>query len=364
MTRAMRVLHCPTDTGGHPSGLSIAERSLGVESRVVVARRSWMGFHVDRDLGLGGRSAARRLLGRAVCALREARRHDVIHFNFGQSFLPRICSAGIDLPLLRAAGRTLFMTWQGCDARQTAYCRAHFADSCCGHRQGPGLCHEGLDAGKRRGIAFVSRFVHRMFCLNPDLLAVVPGAEFLPYASVDPDDLQAVPPTGAPGTIEIVHAPTSRLIKGTDLVESAVRTLQARGADIRLTLVEGLPRDEAMRLYRRADIIVDQMHVGWYGGFAVEAMAMAKPVVCFLRDSDLARIPGAMRSELPIVSADATSLVDVLASLVRDRAGLAGIGTAGRRFVERWHHPRRIAARMIELYRDPAKRYWDQPPGA
>src|SRR5690242_3548815 len=33
--RPLRVLHCPTDVGGHPSGLARAERELGLDSHVV-----------------------------------------------------------------------------------------------------------------------------------------------------------------------------------------------------------------------------------------------------------------------------------------------------------------------------------------
>ena len=96
-------------------------------------------------------------------------RYDVFHFNFGQSFLPRLGAHGIDLPLLRAAGKTVIMTYQGCDARQVSYCQKHFALSCCGQQQGDGLCHVRDDAGKEKGIRYASRFAHRLFCLNPDL---------------------------------------------------------------------------------------------------------------------------------------------------------------------------------------------------
>ena len=42
-----------------------------------------------------------------------------------------------------------------------------------------------------------------------------------------------------------------------------------------------------------------------------------------------------------------------------DRAKLVEIGRRGRKFVERWHTPARIAQTMLHLYRDPARRFWE-----
>ena len=56
-----RVLHYPTDVGGNPSGLSRAERRLGVSSTVAVHHRSWLGYPVDIDLGIDPRSPPTRL---------------------------------------------------------------------------------------------------------------------------------------------------------------------------------------------------------------------------------------------------------------------------------------------------------------
>ena len=61
------------------------------------------------------------------------------------------------------------------------------------------------------------------------------------------------------------------------------------GLDADLELVEGLHHDEAFERYRAADIVVDQLNAGWYGLFAIEAMALGKPVVTFLHDEAVRR---------------------------------------------------------------------------
>jgi glycosyltransferase involved in cell wall biosynthesis len=284
---ALKVLHYPTDTGGNPSGLGRAERQLGAASTVAVIRRSLYAYDVELDLRLGDRSKLGRLAGRLRFAAQALGEYDVFHFNFGQTLLPRRGRLGLDLPLLRALGKRVFMTFQGSDARAGA------AD-----------------------IDFVRRHCHRTFCVNPDLLRFVPGSEFVPYASVDPRII--TPETREPrrGPIRIVHAPTNREIKGTEHVLAAVERLRGRH-DVELRLVEGLPHAEAMQLYRDADLVIDQLRIGWYGGFAVEAMAMGKPVVCHIADEDLELVPEAMRRALPIVRATPESLPDVLDDLLR-----------------------------------------------
>ncbi len=58
------------------------------------------------------------------------------------------------------------------------------------------------------------------------------------------------------------------------------------GVRFEFTLVEGLHREEAKRLYERADLFVDQLILGWYGGVAVELMALGKPVIAHIRPGD------------------------------------------------------------------------------
>ena len=75
--------------------------------------------------------------------------------------------------------------------------------------------------------------------------------------------------------------------------------------DFEFILIEGLSHSEARHLYQTADLLVDQLFVGWYGGLAVECMALGKPVICYIREEDLAFLPAQMRQDLPIINATA-----------------------------------------------------------
>ncbi|MBZ0172389.1 MAG: glycosyltransferase, partial [Phycisphaerales bacterium] len=212
------------------------------------------------------------------------------------------------------------------------------------------------DRAKRAAIARAERWCDRVFCLNPDLCALTSRGEFLPYTAVDPAVIR--PNTGErrPGPIRIAHAPTKRRIKGTRAVLDAVARLGDRAEMI---LVEHQPHEQALRRYRDADLVVDQIRIGWYGGLAVECMAMGIPVVAFIRGDDLRHVPAGLARELPIVRADASSLADVLDELVDDPDRLDRLARASRLFVERWHDPIPIAARLLEIVRDPSIPLWD-----
>ena len=56
-----------------------------------------------------------------------------------------------------------------------------------------------------------------------------------------------------------------------------------------LDVVHGVPHDEAVERFKRADIVVDQMHYLWHGVFAIESMAYGKPVVTHLDPEAVAR---------------------------------------------------------------------------
>jgi glycosyltransferase involved in cell wall biosynthesis len=142
-----------------------------------------------------------------------------------------------------------------------------------------------------------------------------------------------------------VHAPSSRSKKGTEHVLAACAQL-----DVELELIEGLDHREAFERYREADIVVDQLNAGWYGVFAIEAMALGKPVVTFLHEEAVRRTEEAFGVEVPIVSANADTLVDVLRPLVASPEERRRIGAASRTYVELVHDVERVADRLLDLY--------------
>jgi hypothetical protein len=368
----LRILHAPENTASNPQNLAEAERAIGLNSRSVAFHPPPFGYHSDEVLWADNPPLPVRELRRYRLLLRALRSFDVVHFNFGLSITPpwvppgaappgessprlrriyRIYSHAVeqrDLPLLHRAGLGIAVTFQGDDARQGDHISGLAVNPV--SEVGPTYYTPAGDEHKRRRIARWDRYADRIYALNPDLLHVLPKrARFLAYASVDPRIWTPVPPANEVPLI--VHAPTHRGIKGSRFIIEAVERLQQRGLRFDFRLVEGLTQREARTLYERADVVVDQLLLGWYGGLAVEAMALGKPVVCYIRTEDLRFLPGEMREEIPVVRASPGTVFDVLEGLIKaPREERVAVGTRGRRYIERWHDPLRIAEALRRDY--------------
>src|SRR5437764_15466880 len=109
----------------------------------------------------------------------------------------------------------------------------------------------------------------------------------------------------------------------------AVARLQAEGIPFEFRLVENLPYAEVRKLYEQADLLIDQLLAGWYGGVALELMALGKPVISYLRAEDLGYIPPAMHAQLPIINATPTTFYEVLKEYLTTRK--ADLADRGRR---------------------------------
>lgn len=371
----LRVLHCPWNIGGQAAALAAAEREIGLKSVSVAWKTAPFGFRPDVVALPPNSGAPRRELSRFGLLWRALGSADVVHFNLGETIFPtvsariaattargwkrRLASLALvaawypfrfaDLKLLRARGKVMAVTFQGDDARQGDWQRQHF-DNCVARVVEPSYYTPESDAWKRQRIAAYDRHMHLIYALNPDLLHVLPPrAKFMPYATVN---ARSWIPAAVNNRIPVIlHAPSHRGAKGTAVLIETLDRLRTEGLQFELRLVEGLDHREARKVYAEADLLIDQLHVGFYGSLAVELMALGKPVVCYLREGDLKFLPAAMRAELPIVNASPESLAEVLRDLLNEgRHLLAERGARSRAFVERWHDPLRIARDVAADY--------------
>jgi glycosyltransferase involved in cell wall biosynthesis len=332
----LRILHAPADVGGHAAGLAHAERRLGLRSEIAVFTPGPYGYDADFRFDLAGEPAWRRLAVRTGFLLRALRNYDVIHFNFGQSLIAFRAMGHVlnELPLIRRAGITIIVTFQGCDVRPQSACH-------CTREQ----CRVETPYRAPNAARFL-RYADRAFHLNPDLRQWLPGSRFLAYAATDVDAVTPGPVTArSDGGLRVAHAPSNREVKGTDAVVAAVERLQADGLAIELDLIEGVDRRQAIERLRAADVVVDQLRLGWYGGVAVESMALAKPVLCHIDERTPEDNP--FGAELPIVRATADTLGDRLRELAADADLRARIGSASREFAVRRHHPALVAREVL-----------------
>jgi glycosyltransferase involved in cell wall biosynthesis len=311
--RPLRVTLCPVNTAGVPWTNAQALRRRGVDARLVVFERYKLHPEADESLEIPSNSLLLGRQARQWAALaRLLPRTDIFHFHFGLTLVPQ----SLQFPILRAARKRSVMHYLGSDIR--------------------GKTPEQLAYGKKADAEIVGSY---------DAIRWVPEAEVIP-PGVDLSQIEPEPPSDRTRPL-IVHAPSSRRRKGSEHVIAAVE-----GLDADLELVEGLRHDAAFERYRDADIVVDQLNAGWYGLFAIEAMALGKPVVTFLHDEAVRRTEEAVGTRVPIVSATADTLREALRPLVADAARRRELGAASRAYVERVHNIETVTDRLLALYAD------------
>lgn len=350
----MRVLHCPTDVGGNSWGLSRAERKLGIESDVMVFKSRWFEYQSDINLHLENRSFPVKVLKVLQFFRKSINNYDVFHFNFGQSLIDYPYSFNyLDLPLLKRLEKKVIITFQGCDMRRRNYNLDNFDISCC--KECDNISCGKYDDKKAARLQEALKYADRVFVLNPDLMHYSPRLEFMPYASVDPNEWVLkydVKKNEGDDEIKILHAPTSRSMKGTKYVLEAYDKLKRKGYPVKLMLAENIPHTKVKEYYSQADIVVDQLLAGWYGAFAVEAMALRKPVLCYLRQCDLDKYI-LFKNKIPIVNTTSDTLYDMLVELIENPKLRRDIGEKSRKYVEDVHDPMKIARKLIdEVYVD------------
>ncbi|HWN83194.1 MAG TPA: hypothetical protein VNM87_13935, partial [Candidatus Udaeobacter sp.] len=260
---------------------------------------------------------------------------DILHLHFGTSLLPRL----LDVPLLAGLGTRLVFHFHGCEVRPRARMLAEHPISACS--ECPVYC---VPERQAHLLQIARRYGALLIVSTPDLLEAVPEAVHLPVAiDLDAWAARRAAAVPAPGFV-VLHAPSDRWIKGTRYVEAAVETLRRSHPDVRLELVEREPAARAHARYAAATVAVDQVHLGWYGLFAVEAMALGKPVLTYIR-------PALDRPELAVVRTDRERLAADLERLYRAPEERAELGARGLRYVEQVHALPAVSRRLYDLYR-------------
>lgn len=370
----MKVLHLPTTVGGNPQQLSSSLKLFGVKSESWTLSKNYFGYSADRVIFGEANSRLIKELKRLWAFRYVFGKYDVVHFNFGSTlFMPaaywcpkssvlrnilRFFYAAysdimqqLELHILRWRQIAIFVHYQGDDARQGEFCLRHFAITAA-TEVGEEYYNAISDLHKQKQIKRMEKYSNKIYALNPDLLYVLPKkTQFIPYCHISLNEWTPVYNQREDRPLKIGHAPSHRKAKGTQYLLDALETLKAQGYHFDLVLVEGMNNVEARKCYEQIDVLVDQLFTGWYGGVAVEAMALGKPVLVYIREEDLHFIPDAMRHDLPFFNVTPYTIEKELRKVLEmPREDIYELGRKSRAFVEKWHDPIAIAKQIMEDY--------------
>lgn len=330
-----RVLHAPIDIANQPALSAYGLREIGVPAHCFAALHPLRYEQAPDIVPPLERLPFLRVAARAV------RAHDVLHFHYGQS-LVRESLGAIDARVARRLGRRVVVEFHGSDVRMPSVER----------RKNPHYVWlEGEDddvatARMRRWSAITGGHVIQCDHSLDDVLSEWFEHIHVVGHRVDTQRFEPAYPDPVTRAPVVVHSPSVIAAKGTPIVRAAIAALQADGVPLEYVEVHGVAHEEAQALYRRADLVIDQLCSGTHGVFAVEAMSLGKPVVCFVLPELVPTFP----PDLPLIVATPEMLAAVLAGWLARPADLAERGRASRAYAEREHDVRVVARRLLDVY--------------
>jgi hypothetical protein len=128
------------------------------------------------------------------------------------------------------------------------------------------------------------------------------------------------------------------------------RVAAREGAPVELDLIEGVPNAEARLRYAAADVVSRPAARRLVRMFAIESMALAKPVVVHLDEAGRRRDRGGVRARAAARARGRVEPRGRARRLVEVRPELPELGRRSREYVERVHAHTAVAHRVLEIY--------------
>jgi len=264
--------------------------------------------------------------------------HDIFVFQWGGTSLT---DGNREYPFLKRLNKRIVSVFNGSDIR---YPPAHLQQ------------FSGLPTNAEYQKALLARTSDdpvgpvrnlRIAELHSDLILSVPNQSSMsvrPYMHfLVPIDLSKyachIPESDVP---VIVHAPSSRALKGTDAILAALDTLRADGIPFELRLMDRFTNQEVIAELAKADIAIDQLYAPCYGKFGLEAMASGCALATCSRE-DYEPFP----SGRPIWHVDASNILEKLRLLLTNKDLRIRLAREGRSYVERYHAHVAVASRIL-----------------
>ena len=340
----MKIIMAPVNIAGQPIQLVKELKNRGIQATLLeytFEKGHVFGYPSDLVVNLRPDRQAAQIETIKTCLEQD---YDIFHFWL-RTFLygrPYHDFAGLDIPYIKARGKKIIYRFTGYDLRLKSEDMSVNPFS---------AFHYGYDHGydenmQRKYIAFLKENVDAFVVQDPEMHSFMPEAKIIPRVV----DLTKFPLVGIEKNDNplIVHAPSAKKVKGSEFVEAAIDQLTSEGLKFRYQPISGMNHSDAVKWYKKADIIVDQLHIGWYGVLALEGMALGKPVVVYIRDEliDQLDLP------IPVENANPETVTNKLRLLIKDYDRRKELSRSARIFVEQIHDVKKVTDRLINLYSD------------
>lgn len=263
---------------------------------------------------------------------------ELVHYH-GMTILPNY----LDTRIFRAGNKPTIIGWAGGEARIVSMARAHNPYF---YRQPD----EAWDNAVRRRLEKISKYVPYV-ATDPEMATYSQlyfDKVFILRQPVDLAECPFTPPLKNNNVPVLLHIPTHTEAKGTKHVEAAVEKLKAEGYVFEFKrLAATLTQKQVKEVIATVDVYVDELRCGSHGATAVEAMALGKPTVTYIREDLVEKYP----QDMPLVNANPDTIYDRLKELIVDAELRHEIGQRSRAYAEKYHSLEVIGPALLDIYR-------------
>lgn len=144
---------------------------------------------------------------------------------------------------------------------------------------------------------------------------------------------------------KILHAPTNTGIKGTELIESTLTSLELSGIPFSYTRLQGLPNSELLKALSDSDIVLDQVILHGPAWLAMESLACGNAVAARLIDEPSS-------SQIPVWPICPNSIKSQLIELLRNKDLRISLAKRGIDYTKQ-HSRQEIAKYYIDRLLEP-----------
>jgi glycosyltransferase involved in cell wall biosynthesis len=354
------------NTSGIHSALKIGLEKLGHNVKILLAYpNSYQEREADYFPGYIADSIPKKIFNRLLFLnkyLECAKDVDIINFVAGMSgfsfkgHFPQYR----DLPIVSKKGTKLSYYGLGCDELSSPIIRENvfkfLCQSCRKHNDKLGEnCETYVMPSRQTALKYTKYF---NYCVSSmweyKHCSDAFHSESTKFAKIQfPINSDAIEfyPTTYKNKPLIVHSPTRKGFKGTDIVMQAINILSDMSSvEFDFQLIEGLTYSDYLSVMQKCDIYIDQVYSYGVGVAALEMLAMGK--VVFSGNSSETKSYFSFSKNSPVINAshDPLKLAIKLNDVLEKHSEFRNMGIRGREYVEKYHDPVIVAQMFLDLW--------------
>lgn len=289
--------------------------------------------------------------------IQKLKRVDIVNFILGMSAFSGKYIKYRDLSIFKRANARLSYIGAGCDEASLIRVRPDAEDLPCKPCQTYDLldqqCKKYILGHRGKAARFAGLFD---YTITP-IVEYDHCHEFFPNAihekiplPINVRAIEFIPANPAKKKPLIIHSPTRREFKGTQIVIEAIKIVGEHYRDFEFELVEGLSYKDYLNVMKRCDIYIDQVFSYSTGMAALENLAMGKIVLSGNTPHAMNYFAFSKESTIIDAAPDPAKLAETLLNILTHKEHFENIALRGRHFIEKYHDHVHVAGQYLNLW--------------